>query len=169
MDASTDWGIGGAGTHYFLLKHEDLIPIFQMYQKCPHKKAFDLPPIAYIELIAALVGFSVFSELYQNTLVRLNTDNSDVVSWLKRGRCSRGLGFKILATIEYFKRKNGLKISTFHILGRHNNTADMLSRGKIPRWLINQGKRLEIDITKLHSIISNPLFFWKENLMQSFV
>ena len=133
-----------------------------MYKICPHEEALNLPPIAYIELIAALVGFSAFSNLYQNSLVRLNTDNTDVVSWLKRGRCSKGLGFKILATIEYFKRRNGLKVSTFHILGRHNNTADKLSRGTIPKWLINHGTRIDINVTKLHSIIGNPLYLWKE-------
>ena len=61
-------------------------------------------PIAYIELIAVLVGFSVFAKNYIHQLVTLYSDNTDVVSWLRKGRCREGIGFKLLAAIEFFKR-----------------------------------------------------------------
>ena len=59
-------------------------------------------PIAYIELIAVLVGFSVFAKKYKNQFVTVNSDNTDVVSWLRKGRCRAGIGFKLLAAIEFF-------------------------------------------------------------------
>ena len=42
-----------------------------------HKKRL---PIAYIELIAALVGFSVFSQKSPHTIISLFSDNTDVVA-----------------------------------------------------------------------------------------
>ena len=39
-------------------------------------------PIAYIELIAALVGISVFSELQPSKFINVYTDNTDLVAWL---------------------------------------------------------------------------------------
>ena len=66
-------------------------------------------PIAYIELIAVVVGFSVFAENHSNQLVTLYSDNTDVVSWLQKGRCRAGIGFKLLAAIEFFKRTYQLK------------------------------------------------------------
>ena len=35
-------------------------------------------PIAYIELIAALVGISAFSKYHPNKLINLYTDNTDM-------------------------------------------------------------------------------------------
>ena len=74
-------------------------------------------PVAYIELNAALVGISVFSKFQRNKLINLYKDNIDVVAWLRKGRCSAGLVFKLLAAIEFFKRKHTLKISVKHIPG----------------------------------------------------
>ena len=58
--------------------------IFALYEKCPDKSHFEIPknrlPIAYIELIAALVGFSLFAPHAQNTIVLLFSDNTDVVA-----------------------------------------------------------------------------------------
>ena len=119
-------------------------------------------PIAYIELIAALVGISVFSELQPNKLINLYTDNTDVVAWLRKGRCSAGLGFKLLAAFEFFKRKHGIKISVHHIPGSHNNSADTLSRGSIPTWLKLRGQRLKVDLHTLTSLIEHPLRFWEQ-------
>ena len=85
VDASTSWGIGGfAGTFYFSVKNEDLTDIFALYGRWPDKSHFEIPknrlPIAYIELIAALVGFSLFAPHAQNTIVLLFSDNTDVVA-----------------------------------------------------------------------------------------
>ena len=165
VDASTSWGIGGcAGYRYFMVENENLWQIFALYQKCTHKNLMDIPlprlPIAYIELIAALAGISVFSKYQQNKLIVLFTDNTDVVSWLRKGRCSAGLGFKLLAAIEFFKRKYRIKISVRHIPGIQNNSADALSRGSIPRWLISKGKRQDVNVHNLTALIRNPLEFW---------
>ena len=117
----------------------ELTEIFKLYHQGTQNDLMDIPrqrlPIAYIELIAALVGISVFSELHPNKLINLYTDNTDVVAWLRKGRCSAGLGFKLLAAFEFFKRKHRLKISVNHIPGYKNNSADKLSRGSIPTWL----------------------------------
>ena len=116
-------------------------------------------PIAYIELIAVLAGFSVFSQNQKNTLVKLYTDNTNVVAWLQKSRCRSGIGFKILAIIEFFKRSHRLKICTRHIPGKHSNTADLLSRGKIPKWLQRYGIRREVNLKDLFRLIKNPLRF----------
>ena len=117
-------------------------------------------PIAYIELIAALVGISVISKYQPDKLINLFTDNTDVVAWLRKGRCSAGLGFKLLAAIEFFKRKHNLKISVRHIPGIQKNSADSLSRESIPTWLKLKGKRLDLDINRLATLIKKPLQFW---------
>ena len=101
VDASTSYGIGGcAGYSYFLVKNEELNEIFKLYHEDTQKELMDIPlkrlPIAYIELIAALVGVSVFSEFHPNKLINLYTDNTDVVAWLRKGRCSAGLGFMLM-------------------------------------------------------------------------
>ena len=45
-----------------MVKNEDLREIFEFYREGTHKELMDIPkqrlPIAYIELIAALVGIS---------------------------------------------------------------------------------------------------------------
>ena len=133
VDASTSWGIGGcAGTHYYSLPNRTLQDLYSLFGTFSDHGAMLVPaqrlPIAYIELLAVLVALSVFSEFYANSLVILNTDNTDVVAWLRKGRCSRGIGFKILAGVEYFKRLHGIKISPRHIPGRFNTSADALSR-----------------------------------------
>ena len=165
VDASTSWGIGGcAGNHYFSIPNTaltDLYSLFSTYQTGDNPATlYGELPIAYIELIAVVVAVSVFSQLYKKTLLFLNSDNTDVVAWLRKGRCRRGIGFKTLAAIEYFKREHGLKISPRHIPGRHNNTADCLSRGSIPEWLIRNGTLLRANIPSLSRIIHSPLEFW---------
>ena len=165
VDASTTWGIGGcAGTNYFLVPNENLEELFSLFKQDLKKggirtRKYNLP-IAYIELIAALAALSVFSHLNRNRLILLNSDNTDVVAWLRKGRCSKGIGFKLLAGIEYFKRVHSLKISPKHIPGRFNNSADSLSRGIIPGWLVTHGTRMPVSTEMLCSILRSPLGFW---------
>lgn len=171
MDASTSWGIGGcAGPFYFSVSNKDLEGIFALYGRCPNKTHFEIPehrlPIAYIELIAALVGFSLFSPKTPSTLISLFSDNTDVVAWLRKSRCAAGIGFKILAGIEFYKKKHILKISPKHIPGSDNVSADCLSRGKIPNHLRERGTRLWADIDLLIRLIQQPLMFW-DGLNQS--
>ena len=76
---------------------------FALYREGTQKTQMNISlkrlPIAYIELIATLVGISVFSEYQPNKLINLYTDNTDVVAWLQKGRCSAGLGFIMLSAI----------------------------------------------------------------------
>ena len=165
VDASTSWGIGGcSGSRYFSIPNKGLIPLFSLFGAYPDLGAMRVPshrlPIAYIELLAALVALSVFSEFYPNRVMLLNTDNTDVVAWLRKGRCSKGIGFRLLTAIEYFKRLHGIKISPRHIPGRFNNSADSLSRGVIPHWLLRHRARLSVDVPLLGSLIHSPLGFW---------
>ena len=165
VDASTTWGIGGlASTNYFLVPNEDLKELYALVENAPKT---DYPPlrrsglpIAYIELIAALAALSVFSHLNRNQLILLNSDNTDVVAWLRKGRCSKGIGFKLLAGIEYFKRVHSLKLSPKHIPGRFNNSADSLSRGIVPGWLDTHGTCMPVSVGMLCSILRSPLGFW---------
>ena len=147
-----------------MVPNKNLQQLFSLYYREPLKKLMEIPeqrlPIAYIELIAVLAGFSVFSQNQKNTVIKLYTDNTDVVAWLQKSRCRAGLGFKILAAIEFFKRSHRLKICTRHIPGKHNNTADQLSRGKIPEWLRRYGIRREVNLNDLFRLIKTPLRFW---------
>ena len=111
-------------------------------------------PIAYIELIAAFVGISVFSKYQRNKIINIFSDNTHVVAWLRKGKCSAGLGFKLLAAIEHFKRKHTLKLSVKNIPGTQNNSAEELSRGK-------NGRRLDVEGKRLSRLIRNPLPFWE--------
>ena len=165
VDASTSWGIGGlAGRTYFMLPNDQLRGIFALYHSGTHKDLMGIPqsrlPIAYIELIAVLVGFSVFAKNHSNQLVTLYSDNTDVVSWLRKGRCRAGIGFKLLAAIEFFKRTHNLKISARHIPGKHNISADILSRGMIPGWLTRDSCRQTVNISFLYRLINDPLTYW---------
>ena len=67
-----------------MVKNTDLEEIFSLYQKGTQKELMNIPlprlPIAYIELIAALVGISVFSIYQPDKLINLYTDNTDVVA-----------------------------------------------------------------------------------------
>ena len=148
-----------------MVKNEQLQEIFALYREGTQKELMNILmqrlPIAYIELIAALVGISVFSKYQPNKLINLYTDNTDVVAWLRKGRCSTGLGFKLLAAVEFFKQKHALKISVKHIPGSQNNSADLLSRGRVPTWLKLRGTRLKLDVHSLTTLIKNPLAFWE--------
>ena len=148
-----------------MIKNTDLYKIFALYHRGTEKGLMNihLPrlPITYIELIAALVGISVFSKFLTYKLINLLTGNTDVVAWLRKGRCSEVLGFKLLAAIEFFKRKHNLKISVRHIPGIQNNSADELSRGSVPNWLKLKGRRTNVYINYRKTLIKKPLHFWE--------
>ena len=138
-----------------MIKNTDLYKIFALYQQGTQKDLMNLLlprlSIAYIELIAAF---------QPNNLINLFMENTDMVPRLRKGRCSAGLGFKLLAAIEFFKLKYNLKISVRHIPGIQNNSADSLSRGSVPTWLKLKGKRPDVDINCLTTLIKKPLQFW---------
>ena len=97
--------------------------------------------IAYRELLAVLLAFQVFAKIAPNSFIRVNSDNTSVVAWLNKGRCSKKAGFQILSAIETLKFNYGLKVKAFYIKSKHNNTADALSRDRTPSWLKKKGGR----------------------------
>ena len=129
-----------------------------------HKIEFEEVKIAYRELLSAVIALLYFAPCYPSSLVRINSDNQNVVSWLNRGRCSKKVGYRLLSVIELMKYKYDLKISTYFIESSKNTSADMLSRGKIPEWLEKRGVRYHIAIEKIDKILSNPIKFWKKAL-----
>ena len=87
VDASSSGGVGGfQGDNYFLIPNQDL-EIFQKMDAKYHDQVKKLSPprtipIAYWELLAAMVGVVCFIPSCSGQIVRLNSDNSDAVAWL---------------------------------------------------------------------------------------
>ena len=70
------------------------------------------------------------------------------------------VGFQMLAVTELYKHRHCVKISTRHIKGVPNTSADSLSRGKIPVWLKRFGKKCNLNLIKVADILRNPLPEW---------
>ena len=127
-----------------------MLRIFQTHNgKCtdPHKLE-NVPQklhIAYCELLAAVFGIICFVPLCEGCIIRLNSDNIDTIAWLQKSRCSEAIGFRMLALMELYKYKYGVKISTRYIRGVANRSAVSLSRGSIPLWLKRIGRNCEVD------------------------
>ena len=107
-----------------------------------------------------MIAAVCFTPLCQGQLVRLNCDDSAALSWLQRGRCPTGVGFQMLAVTELYKHRHCVKISTRHIKGIANISADSLSRGNIPVWLKSFGKRCRLNLNNIADILRNPLPEW---------
>ena len=105
--------------------------------------------IARKELLAALVALLCFGSVISGKIVVLYTDNSNVSDWLQAGRSSKLAGLKYLALWELEKFKLGCKISPRWLPGKHNISADQLSRGSTPAWLQREGLRMSCDLDKL--------------------
>ena len=124
------------GDHYFLIGKQSLSRFYNLFIRCTNRHRMQIStdklPIAYLELLAALIGIVCFSPLCQYRLVRLNCDNTDAVAWLNKSRCSAGIGFRILSAVELYKHKFCLKVSTQHIPGIANNSADSCHGVLIP-------------------------------------
>ena len=148
-----------------MIPNQDLDIFHRMYERCQNKKHMRIPaatlPIAYVELLAAIVALAIFAPLCSNSLVRLNCDNTDAVAWLKKSRCPAGIGFRILAVAEFYKHKYCIKVSSHHIPGVANTSADTLSRGSVPRWLLRHGQQCKVDLSILENLMLNPLNAWK--------
>ena len=157
VDAA-DHGYGGVcGNSFFRISHT----MFLRSKKSATKLKFTDMFIAYRELLAVLLAFQVFSRIAPNCFIRINSDNSNVVSWINKGRCSKRKGFLLLSAIEYFKFKFGLKVKAFYIKSQHNTSADLLSRGHTPHWLGRRGIKLENDVNEIIKLLDNPLPFWQ--------
>ena len=157
VDAS-GLGYGGVcGTAFFKISHPELLE----FKKSPIQSIFNNIFIAYRELLAVLLAFQAFARFAPKSYIRINSDNSNVVSWVNKGRCSKKLGFLLLSSIEAFKFKYGLKVKAFYIKSKHNTSADALSRGKTPDWLRWRGDKQVINENELTQLLTNPLPFWK--------
>ena len=99
VDASSSVGYGGVcGSHYYKVPRE-LVTAYTHELTGPLNTPLF---IAYEELFAVLLAFHQFADLAPNSFVRINSDNSSVVSWVNKARCSRNWGFLYLAAIEFF-------------------------------------------------------------------
>ena len=67
-----------------------------------------------------------------------------------------GVGFQMLDITELYKHRHCVKISTRHIRGVANVSADSLSRGKIPGWLKRFGKKCKVDLKNVADMLRNP-------------
>ena len=150
-------GFGGiCGFSFFKISYSCFIEEVELKKRTLFVDMF----IAYRELLAVLLAFQVFAKAAPKCLVRINSDNKNVVAWLNKGRCSKKSGFLILAAIESIKFNFGLKVKAFYIKSGHNNTADKLSRGQTPPWLVAKGVELKIDVSQIVELINNPLPYW---------
>ena len=148
------------GCKYFILKNSACAAS----KFFGHGVKFEDIWIAYHELLAAGIAFVYFAPLYPSSLIRINTDNQNVVSWLNKGRCSKKLGYRLLSVIELMKRKYNLKVSVFYIKSSANTSADLLSRGVTPKWLKNRGVKLNVSIDLIDKMLLNPIAYWKKAL-----
>ena len=159
FDASKHYGYGGVcGNLFFEVSHKTLMSFLDS----TYRKMFEDLFIAYRELLAALFAFQVFAKYGKSKLIRINSDNTNTVSWLNKGRCPKNMGFLLLSAIEFYKFKHGLKIKAFYIKSSHNTSADALSRGRIPPWLTKRGKKLKVNVEKILDLLSNPQLFWRK-------
>ena len=148
VDASTEWGIGGCcGSDYFAYPWSKLA-------------MFEVDVIARKELLACLVGLHCFHEKVEGTIVTIYTDNSNVASWLEKGRVSNNLGMRLLGAWEFQKYKLRCKVSARWLPGSHNTTADSLSRGNIPAWLARRGVEQRCNLHDIAITLSNVERSW---------
>ena len=157
VDASKK-GYGGlCGTSFFKISHKRLLKMVDL----DFKKVFGHAFIAYRELLAVLLACQMFAKISPKSFVRINSDNSNVVTWVNKGRCSKKLGFLLLSAIEFFKFRFGLRVKAYYIKSRKNVSADKLSRGRTPIWLRRRGVRVKIDVPEIVQLLNNPLPFWR--------
>ena len=161
VDASTSYGYGGVcGSFYFKTPNTKLKQWILLNDVGLNPDFF----IAYRELLAALFAFLVFANHAPRSFIRLYSDNKNTVAWLNKGRCSKALGFSLLAAVEFFKAKYGLKVKAVYLPSVKNTSADALSRGKTPVWLRRRGVRKKIEFKKLFALLNNPVAFWKKRV-----
>ena len=129
-----------------------------------HEIKFDEVKIAYRELISAVIAFIHFAPLSPSSLVRVYVDNQNVVAWLKKSRCSKKLGYRLLSIIELVKLKYNLKVSVSYIKSSSNTSADMLSRGRTPRWLKTRGTKFKVSLYNIEKLLLDPIKYWKKAL-----
>ena len=170
VDASTSQGVGGFfGVYYFRVPNETLTQFYHLFARCNNLNKMEIArnvlPIAFLELLAALLAVSCFSQKCAQRIVYLQCDNENAVRQLQKSRCSAGIGFRILAAVELYKYRFRIKVSARHIPGAANKVADALSRGAVPLRFRQNGIECHPDIPFLIDLMNNPLFAWKDVLL----
>ena len=157
-DASLAYGYGGVcGNHFFKISHKTIVAALTDVKFGQISDLF----IAYRELLAVLCAFHCFAKFAPRSFVRINTDNTNTVTCLNKGRCSKKIGFLLLSAIQFYKAKYMLRVKAYHIKSDHNSSADALSRGRTPHWLNQRGVRTRVNIKQILSLTDNPVPFWK--------
>ena len=100
VDASPAYGYGGVcGNYFFKISHKTWISILG-----PSKwNAFRSMFIACRELLAVLFAFHGFAKLAPCRYTRVNSNNTNPVHWLNKGRCQMKIGFLLLSAIQFYK------------------------------------------------------------------
>ena len=156
---------GVCGASYFKISHSKFLKCLKPTTRTIFEDLF----IAYRELLAVLLAFQVFAKIAPNHFIRVNSDNTNVIAWLNKDRCLKKMGFILLSAIEAFKFKFGLKVRAFHIKSVHNTSADALSRGHTPQWLVQRGAESSNDIEEIIQLLENPATFWKSKRRNTLV
>ena len=157
FDASKTYGYGGiCGGTFFKISHKTVLSLLGP----SYSHLFEDLFIAYRELLAALFAFHIFAKSARNKFIRINSDNTNTVSWINKGRCPKKLGFVLLSAIEFYKFKYGFKVKAFYIKSDHNTSADALSQGRIPHWLLKRGIRKKINFPMILDLLCKPCSFW---------
>ena len=152
MDASSSWGLGGVHGHrYFALSHQQLRPFMC---RCPGWERYPLVPIAWLELLAALIAIRVFTKRLPGHIWYLYSDNESVVAWLKSRRSPHPIVGTLVAAVEKIKYQLLLKISARYISSDRNHVADRLSRDRIPRHLRTAGSLIVPDLSDLAKVVN---------------
>ena len=84
-------GFGGVcGLAYFRISYGDFLKGVKLKMR---SMVLDMC-ITYRELLAVLLAFQVFAKRAPQSCIRIYSDNTSVVAWLNKGRCSKNLVFK---------------------------------------------------------------------------
>ena len=94
-----NWFLGVCGFSYFRISYGNFLKGVKLKMRSMFLDMF----IAYRELLAVLLAFQVFAKIAPKSFIRINSDNTSVVAWLNKGRCSKKPGFLNLAAIEAIK------------------------------------------------------------------
>ena len=152
MDASSSWGLGGVhGRRYFSISHRQLRPFMC---RCPGWERYPRVPIAWLELLAAVIATREFATSLPRHIWFLYSDNESVVAWLKSRRPPHPIIGTLVAAIEHVKYHSLLKISARYISSRRNRLADRLSRNRIPRYLRAGGSIIHPNVSDLAGAVN---------------
>ena len=130
--------------------------------RCPGWELYPWVPIAWLELLAAVIAIREFTTILPRHIWFLYSDNENVVAWLKSRRSPHPVIGTMVAAIEKIKYHALLKISTRHISSERNRIADRLSRNRTPRYLRAKGSIIIPNLSDLAEAVNcnNLLALW---------